>query len=83
MMFEVLSNPALHVRAADGYKKVGQSIDLYGKEDAMVCREAGVFWNEETTDKFPNMRAKIDSELAAVADEFHSGGLTHISSFGA
>ncbi len=76
LMLEVLSDPALHMRASEGYKKVGQSIDLYGREDEMVCREAGTFWNEETTDKFPSMRPKIDAELAAVADEFQSGGIT-------
>ncbi len=68
LMFSVVKDPALHIAASSGYKKVGQSIDLYGKEDMLVCREAGTFWNEETTDKFPSMRAKIDSELAAVAD---------------
>jgi hypothetical protein len=76
LMLEVLSDPALHRRASEGYKKVGQSIDLYGREDELVCREAGTFWKEETTDKFPSMRPKIDAELAAVADEFQSGGLT-------
>ena len=76
LMLEVLSDPALHMDASEGYKKVGQSIDLHGKEDALVCREAGDVWNEETTDKFPSMRPKIDAELAAVADEFHSGGIT-------
>ena len=76
LMFSVVNDPELHIGASSGYKKVGQSIDLYGKEDMLVCREAGTFWNEETTDKFPSMRAKIDSELAAVADEFESGGIT-------
>ena len=76
LMFEVISNPDLHKRASEGYKKVGQSIDLHGREDAMVCREAGIFWNEETTDKFPNMRSKMDIELAAVAEEVARGGLT-------
>jgi len=76
LMLEVLSDPELHRRASEGYKKVGQSIDLYGREDEMVCREAGTFWNEETTDKFPSMRPKIDAELAAVADELQSGGIT-------
>ena len=42
----------------------------------MVCREAADYWNEETTDKFPSMRPKINVELAAVADEFESGGIT-------
>ena len=75
LMLEVLSNPHLHKQASEGYKKVGQSIDLHGKEDALVCREAGTFWNEETTDKFTSMRPKIDEELAAVADELESGGI--------
>jgi hypothetical protein len=76
LMFEVLSDPELHKHASKGYKKVGQSIDLNGKEDAEVCREAGVFWNEATTDGFPSMRPRINAEIAAVADEFRSGGLT-------
>ena len=76
LMLEVMSDPELHKQASEGYKKVGQSIDLHGKEDACVCREAGTFWNEETTDKYPSMRPKIDAELAAVADEFRSGGIT-------
>ena len=42
----------------------------------MVCREAGTFWNEETLDKYPSMRPKIDAELAAVADEIETGGIT-------
>ena len=43
LMLETLSNPALHERAAKGYKSVGQSIDLWGGEDELVIREAGVF----------------------------------------
>ena len=38
LMYLVLSDPELHIRAAKGYKFVGQSIHLQGKEDAMVCR---------------------------------------------
>ena len=76
LMLEVLSNTHLHKQASEGYKKVGQSIDLHGKEDALVCREAGTFWNEETTDKFTSMRPKLDEELAAVADEIELGGIT-------
>jgi hypothetical protein len=72
LMFEVLSDPAVHARASQGYKYVGQSIDLHGGEDEMVCREAGTFWRETTTDKFPSMRSKIDAELAVVADEWYS-----------
>ena len=76
LMLEVLSDPELHKHASDGYKKVGQTIALDGSEDSLVCREAGTFWNEETTDKWPSMRPKIDAELAAVADEFQAGGIT-------
>ena len=76
LMLEVLSDPQLHKQASEGYKKVGQSIDLHGHQDALVCREAGIFWNEDTTDKFKGMRPKINAELAAVADEFESGGIT-------
>ena len=76
LMLEGLSDPALHMRAAEGYKRVGQSIDLDGDQDDMVCREAGTFWREETTDHFLNMRAKINHELALVEDEFKTGGIT-------
>ena len=76
LMLDVLSDLALHRGAAEGYKKVGESIDLYGKEDGLICREAGKFWNEEATDKYPSMRPKFDAELAAVADEFENGGIT-------
>ena len=75
LMLEVLSDPELHRAASLGYKKTGESIDLHGKEDGLVCREAGVFWREETTDKFPSMRQKIDAELAEVRDEFESKGI--------
>ena len=75
LMWEVLADPALHQRASEGFKKVGQSIDLRGAEDALVCREAGAYWNEETSDHYASMRHKIDVELAAVAEEFSSGGI--------
>jgi hypothetical protein len=75
VMFRVLSDPELHKSASAGFKKVGQSIGLHGAEDALICREAGVFWNEETTDTYSSMRPKIDAELATVASEFASGGI--------
>ena len=68
MLYTVMSNPALHKHASDGYKKTGQSIDLHGKEDALVTREAGVFWNEKTTCGLPDMRAKLNPVSAAVAE---------------
>ena len=75
VMVQVLSDPMLHRQASEGYKKVGQSIDLRGAEDALVCREAGTFWNEATTDNFPCMRPKIDVALDEVASEWESGGI--------
>jgi hypothetical protein len=75
LLCEVLSDPHMHTRAAAGYKKVGQTIDLHGKEDELIEREARTYWNEKTTDGFPSMRPKIDSELSAVADEHRSGGI--------
>jgi len=75
LMFEVLSDPALHMAASAGYKKTGQTIDLHGKEDCLIVREAATFWNEVTTGGHATMRPHIDAELAAVADEIDSGGL--------
>ena len=68
LMWSVLADPDLHKHASDGFKKVGQSIDIHGAEDAMVCREAGNYWNAETSDHYASMRHKIDEELAAVAE---------------
>ena len=45
------------------------------KLQLLFCREAGTFWNEETTDGHINMRARINTELAAVAEELDNGGL--------
>lgn len=55
---------------------MGNIIAVHGREDARVCREAGTFWREETTDKFPSMRPKLDAALSEVADEFNSQRLT-------
>ena len=55
IMYEVLSDPDLHIAAVEGCKEVGQSIDLNGKEDLLVVREAGAYWNEETRDGYANM----------------------------
>ena len=55
-------------KAAQGYKKVGQSIDLHGKEDNLIVREAATYWNQQTTDGYHNMRQKINAEIAEVAE---------------
>ena len=37
LMLECLRDPALHKHASEGFKKVRQTIDLNGSEDAFVC----------------------------------------------
>ena len=69
MMTEVLSRTQLHLDAADGYKKTGATVDIDGKEDAQICREAGKFWHEL------GMRAIIDREVALVREEAAAGRL--------
>ena len=76
LMHSVLCDKEVHMKAAQGYKKVGQSIDLHGKEDNLVVREAGTFWNEKTTDGYQNMRQRLNAEMADVAEDFAAG---HIS----
>ena len=77
LMLSVLSDPELHLHASKGFKKTGHAVDLLSnKEDLLICREAGVLWNERTTDGYANMRAKIDAELQDLKEEFESGGLT-------
>ena len=56
LMHSVLCDKELHRKAAQGYKKVGQSIDLHGKEDNLIVREAATYWNEQTTDGYHTMR---------------------------
>ena len=79
LMLEVLKDDALHMRAAEGYKKVGQSNDSYGKHYDEVCREAGAFWHEETTDNIVNMRVGTYAELATVAEDYASGESNGVS----
>ena len=75
VMRDVLSDPGIHVAAVAGYKKTGLTVDLNGKEDGLICREAAQFWSEPTSDGFANMREKINYELSAVEDELKSGSL--------
>ena len=57
-------------------KKVGQSIDLHGSEDNQIVREAAKFWNEVTTDGFPNVRAKVDAEMPDGQGNYEAGHIT-------
>ena len=59
-----------------GIQKVGQSIDLHGKEDNLTVREAATYWNGQTTDGYHTMRQNINAEIPEVAE--HVAG-THIA----
>ena len=80
LMHSVLCDKELHKKAALGYKKVGQSVDLHGKEDNLIVREAAIYWNEATRDGHKNMREKVNDEMAIVAEHFaesHLGQDSH------
>ena len=47
LMQEIPCDKELHAKAARVYKKVGQSIDLHGKEDKLIVSESAAFWNEQ------------------------------------
>ena len=76
LMLEILSDKELHERAAYGYKKVGQSVDLYGAEDNLIVREAGKFWNMETSEGLANMRAKVNAEMEEVEIMYDAKDIT-------
>ena len=60
---QVVSNMALHLNAAKCYQMSGMTVDLEGRQDQEVMREAGVFWKEL------GMCSKINSAVAEVREE--------------
>ena len=58
LMLDIMSDTDLHKKGAQGYKKVGQSVELHGSEDNQIVREAGKFWNEVTTDGLPKYESQ-------------------------
>ena len=46
LMCEVMSNPALHQKAADSYKWTGTTNALDGSEDELIAGDARQFWDE-------------------------------------
>ena len=68
LILDVRSDAELHRKASQGYKKVGQSIGILGKEDNQIVREAAKYWNEETTDGHLNRRHNKNAEIAEVAE---------------
>ena len=69
MMVKVLSDPKLHLQAAEGYKSTGWTVELDGSEDHKIVREAGEFF------RGLNMREKIKREVAIVEEEYKAGRL--------
>ena len=68
-MVQVMYNVNLHMLASKGYKLTGATVALDGSEDALISREAGVFWREM------DMRREIDSAVAEVRAKSYSGEL--------
>ena len=69
MMVKVLSDPRMHLRAAEGYKKTGATVALDGSEDHLIVREAGEFFREL------GMRELINKEVSIVRTEARAGRL--------
>ena len=68
-MHAVAGSIALHLQAADGYKKTGMTVALDGTEDHEIVREASIFRMEL------RMREKINSAVADVREEVAAGRL--------
>ena len=68
LMIQVMSDPAIHLQAAKGYKYTGTTVALDGSEDSMICREAKDFWTEL------DMRTHINAAVAEVEAK-HAAGL--------
>ena len=69
MMVQVLSDPRIHLRGAEGYKKTGATVALDGSEDHLIVREAGEFFREL------GMRELINKEVSIVRTEARAGRL--------
>ena len=69
MMVQVLSDPRIHLRGAEGCKKTGAIVALDGSEDHLIVREAGEFFREL------GMRELINKEVSIVRTEARAGRL--------
>ena len=68
-MCEVMSNPALHQKAADSYKWTGTTNALDGTEDELIAGDARQFWDEL------GMRVIVNAAMAEVEQEWRAGNL--------
>ena len=66
-MIDVLSDPHLHLHAADGYKN-GATVALDGTEDHMIVREAGEFFRRL------DVRERLIGRSRLCATSFMLGG---------
>ena len=69
-MAQALNSQALHLNAAQGYKRTGLNVDLDGTEDCEICREAATFWAEL------RVREKVDAEVRHVREEARNENLS-------
>ena len=77
MLHYIWRDIEIHKGAANGFKECGLSVDLGGKEDFRIVKEAAHLWWSTTSDGFTNMRANINDELSFLELE-HSLSLIHI-----
>ena len=69
-MYEIMSNPTLHIQAATGYLETGAKADLDSSRlDCFICKEAGEIW------KRTNMRESINDEVVRLRLEASQGRL--------
>ena len=69
VMCQVMSNPALHQKAADSYKWTGTTNALDGTEDELIAGDARQFWDEL------GMRGIVNTAMAEVEQEWKAGNL--------
>ena len=69
IMTKVMSNKAIHLKAAKAYKHTGTTNAFDGTEDDDITGDAKTFWDEL------NMREVIKKEVKDVEREWHDGKL--------
>ena len=72
----------LHMQAAQGFKEAGLSVDLDGKEDFEIAKEAADFWwapVPPSQGNYANMREKLNDELADIKQQWDNNCLLYTS----
>ena len=60
ILLRIWSDTSFHMTASESFKKCGLTVDLFGKEDHMICREAAEFWYSPTSKGHANMREYLN-----------------------